>query len=71
MTGDQVTARVGHTLYWAGCALAALVALFGTYLYSAFGHSRKDGPYVFGVFLAMAAILWCIGRLSKRVLTGQ
>jgi hypothetical protein len=71
MTPEQTSARVGQLLYWANCIVAALVASFGIWLYFAYGRTHSSGFYVLGVFLAMATIAWCLGRLSRYVLAGR
>jgi hypothetical protein len=71
MTAEQTSARVGRLLYRANCIVAALVASFGIWLYVTEGRTHSSGFYVLGVFLVMAAIAWCLGRLSRYVLAGH
>jgi hypothetical protein len=71
LTTAQASTRVGQLLYRGNCIIAALVASFGIWLYVTDGRTHGSGFYVLGVFLVMATIAWCLGRLSQYVLAGN
>jgi hypothetical protein len=71
MTTARASAQVGQLLYRANCIIAALIASFGIWLYVTDGRTHSSGFYVLGVFLVMATIAWCLGRLSRYVLAGH
>jgi hypothetical protein len=71
MTTARPSARVGQLLYRVNCIIAALLASFGIWLYVTEGRTHSSGFYVLEVFLVMATIAWCLGRLSRYVLAGN
>lgn len=63
--------RLGNVLYWLGCTVAMLIALFAVGMYMAEAHSRADGLFVTGFILAFALAAWLTGRALRYILAGR
>jgi hypothetical protein len=62
-------ARLGHVLYWAGCALAVSVLAAGVAALTMVG--KTDGGSVLLVAFTAAALIWGLGRASRHFLSGN
>lgn len=62
-----MTARLGNVLYWAGCAIAGLIALGCI----AVGFSGRDDSTITALLLfAPAVVVYLIGRALRYILAG-
>jgi hypothetical protein len=66
-----MAARIGNVLYWLGCAIATLIAIFAAAIYIAEGRTHSDGLFVFAVFMAAAILSWVIGRALQYILSAR
>ena len=66
-----MAARIGNVLYWLGCAIAVVIAVFAVAIYIVDGRTHSDGLIVFAVFLAAAIISWVIGRALQYILSAR
>lgn len=60
--------RLGHALYWAGCAVTAVLIIVG--LIAASSGGQGSGA-VLAVFVAGAVLAWLAGRACRYVLAGR
>jgi hypothetical protein len=66
-----MAARLGHVLYWLGCIIAGLLALFAVIIVSE-GQSRTEYTWYTAAFvLVFAVAAWLIGRACRYVLAGK
>ena len=65
----KVLSRLGDILYWVGCILAAIVAVWGAMF--AFRGAHADDPYLFSVVAVAAFSVWVIGRALRYILSGK
>ena len=72
-----MAARLGHVLYWLGCIIAGLIALFAVVgVYDISQHPQSANAELWGyltmLMLAMFAVAaWLIGRACRYVLAGK
>jgi hypothetical protein len=63
-----MAARLGVVLYWAGTLVACLIA--GVIAYAVLFGGKSD-PFLLGLGLFVAAVIWLIGRAACYVLAGR
>jgi hypothetical protein len=63
--------RIGNVLYWLGCIVAGLIALFAVGMYLAEGHNKGEALLVSGFILVFAFIAWLAGRACRYILAGR
>jgi hypothetical protein len=77
----QIVQRLGHVLYWAGCAIAAVILLvaiiggsIGTFNILVHGGIYGDSvtPVIGGAasLAGLAFLIWLVGRTCRYILAG-
>ena len=65
--------RLGNVIYWLGCALSAVVAIFTGYAFimMAFYEQKWREMWVLVLFGGIAVIIWVAGRAVRYILVGR
>ena len=69
MPERKVLARLANALYWLGCILAAIVAVWGAVF--CFRGERAEDVYMFPVIAVAAFAIWSVGLACRYILSGK
>jgi hypothetical protein len=61
-----MAAGLGNVLYWLSCALAAVIAAIGAFVWFNRTEPGDEGTVI--ILVALAAIVWLFGRVCHYVL---
>lgn len=64
-------ARLGNVLYWAANGLAAMMAVLGALGFIIALINKAEGMIIFPVLIALAILVWLVGRACLYVLAGR